>query len=366
METTLFLCGDVMTGRGIDQILPAPADPSIHEPYLKSARDYVRLAECATGPIPFPADGPYIWGDALDEFARVAPDLKIVNLETSVTVSGDYLDKGINYRMSPENIGCLTAAGIDCCTLANNHVFDWGRAGLVETIEVLGKAGIKTAGAGLNLEEARRPAVLPIADGRRVFVHAYGDCSSGIPRSWAAHRKRPGVNLLRDFSEETVRAIREQVACVKVKGDISVFSIHWGSNWGYEIPEAHATFAHRLIDTAGIDIVHGHSSHHFKAIEVYRSKLILYGCGDFLNDYEGISGYEGYRDDLGLMYFVSWNAEHERLAGLTMVPTQIRHFRVNRSSGADALWTESVLNREGSKFGTSVIPGDHAALILRW
>ena len=60
-------------------------------------------------------------------------------------------------------------------------------------------------------------------------------------------------------------------------------------------------FAHRLIEAGGVDIIHGHSPHHVKAIEVYCGKLILYGCGDFLDDYEGISGQKYFRSDLGLI-----------------------------------------------------------------
>jgi poly-gamma-glutamate synthesis protein (capsule biosynthesis protein) len=79
---TLFLCGDVMTGRGIDQILPRPGDPAIREPYMDSALGYVQLAEEANGPIPRPVDASYIWGDALAEFQRVKPQARIINLET--------------------------------------------------------------------------------------------------------------------------------------------------------------------------------------------------------------------------------------------------------------------------------------------
>ncbi|MBU1263749.1 MAG: CapA family protein, partial [Gammaproteobacteria bacterium] len=146
---TLFLCGDVMTGRGIDQVLPHPGDPVLHEGYATSALDYVALAERANGPIPRPAEFAYVWGDALAEWARVAPDLRIVNLETAVTRRDDWQrGKGIHYRMHPANVPCLTAAGIDCCVLANNHVLDWGYAGLAETLETLRRAGLQRAGAG--------------------------------------------------------------------------------------------------------------------------------------------------------------------------------------------------------------------------
>jgi hypothetical protein len=116
---TLFLCGDVMLGCGIDQILPHPGDPHLRELYVGSAKQYVQLAEEVNGPIPAQVDFSYVWGDALDELQRAAPRARIINLETSVTKSRDYAPKGINYKMNPENIACLTAAGVDCCVLAN-------------------------------------------------------------------------------------------------------------------------------------------------------------------------------------------------------------------------------------------------------
>jgi poly-gamma-glutamate synthesis protein (capsule biosynthesis protein) len=91
-----------------------------------------------------------------------------------------------------------------------------------------------------------------------------------------------------------------------------------------------------------------------RAIEVYKGSLILYGCGDFLNDYEGIEGYESFRGDLGLMYFADVDPYTHRLLALRMVPTQIRRFRVNRASEIDSKWVEDLLNREGKRFGTRV------------
>ncbi len=119
---TIFLGGDVMTGRGIDQILPHPSEPKIYEFFVKDAREYVRIAEEVNGLISTPVGWNYIWGDALWEWERFKPDVKLINLETSITVSNDYeRGKGINYRMNPENIGCLGSGKIDCCTLANNQ-----------------------------------------------------------------------------------------------------------------------------------------------------------------------------------------------------------------------------------------------------
>src|SRR5512144_966671 len=218
-SVTVFLCGDVMTGRGIDQVLPHPCDPRIHEPFVDDAREYVRLAETASGPVPHPVELPYIWGDALDELARLAPDARIVNLETSITGSDDrWPDKEIHYRMHPDNVGCLTSAGIDVCALANNHVLDFGHEGLRETLRALARAGIKTAGAGLHLAEAREPALVEISGTGRLVVFAFGDETSGIPASWAATDDRPGIDLLPDLSETTAGATLERLRRVKGAG----------------------------------------------------------------------------------------------------------------------------------------------------
>jgi poly-gamma-glutamate capsule biosynthesis protein CapA/YwtB (metallophosphatase superfamily) len=133
---------------------------------------------------------------------RVAPDIRIINLETSVTKSNDYWKgKGINYRMHPENISSLTAANIDVCSLANNHVLDWGYSGLFETLATLKKVKIKISGAGRNLFEAQAPSIIKVPGKGRVIVFAFGLGTSGVPSSWGASDKRPGINLLRDLSE---------------------------------------------------------------------------------------------------------------------------------------------------------------------
>jgi len=243
----LFLCGDVMTGRGIDQLLPQPARPTLYEGYVTDARDYVRLAEVANGPIARPVGRGYVWGEALAEIDRRSPRLRIVNLETAVTTAEDaWPGKGIHYRMHPANVGCLTAAHIDACVLANNHVLDWG------------------------------------------------------------------------------------------------------GNWGYAIGRDERAFAQALVE-AGTDLVHGHSSHHARGFEVYRERLVLYGCGDFINDYEGIGGHESYRGDLAGAYFV--RLVEGRLRELTLVPFRSRRLSLRRAAAADAQWLLDTLNRECRPFG---------------
>jgi poly-gamma-glutamate capsule biosynthesis protein CapA/YwtB (metallophosphatase superfamily) len=361
----LFLCGDMMTGRGIDQILLHPSEPHLYEPYVRSASQYVALAEAKTGPLERPVGFGYVWGDALAILERERPDARIINLETAVTTSEDaWPAKGIHYRMHPANVPCLVAAQIDCCTLANNHVLDWGYHGLSETLTTLRSAGIRTAGAGINAAAAVAPAIIDARDGLRVLVFAFGTASAGFPREWAATDARAGVNFLDELSERAVEAVA-QVQGTKRTGDVAVAAIHWGANWGYEVPRMQREFAHRLIDRANIDVVQGHSSHHPKGIEVYRDHLILYGCGDFLNDYEGIGGHESFRADLAVAYFASLDSGTGRLTRLALAPMQIRRLRVNHASAADARWLEQTLTRQGKRFGTRVAL-DSNMLVLQW
>jgi poly-gamma-glutamate synthesis protein (capsule biosynthesis protein) len=153
---------------------------------------------------------------------------------------------------------------------------------------------------------------------------------------------------------------------VKRAGDVAVASLHWGSNWGFEIPAEQRRFAERLIDRAGVDLVHGHSSHHVKGIGVYRGKAILYGCGDLLTDYEGIGGYEAFRSDLGLMYFPTLEAASGRLVRLAMTPVRTRRFRLVRAPEEGARWLLEVLGREGRKLGTRVERQPDGGFLLGW
>lgn len=350
----LFLCGDVMLGRGIDQILANPGDPHLHERYVRSAATYVELAERINGPIPRKVDDTYVWGDALAELDREAPDARIINLETSITTSLSLAPKGINYKMNPANIGCLAAARVSCCVLANNHVLDWDEPGLVETLDTLRHAGLAYAGAGLDADEAAAPAVIELTGGGRVLVIGFALETSGVPASWAAGAYKPGVNLLADVSARSLAQIARSVEAMKQPGDLAVASIHWGGNWGYEVTTEERALAHALIDVAGFDVVHGHSSHHPKPIEIHDGRLILYGCGDFLTDYEGITGYKIFRGGLALMYLPRLAMPEGRLLSLELVPFELRKFRLNRASPEDVAWLAAVLERESSPFGTHV------------
>jgi poly-gamma-glutamate synthesis protein (capsule biosynthesis protein) len=349
-----MLTGDVMLGRGIDQILPHPSEPRLYERYVQSAEDYVRLAEEKNGPIPRGVEASYVWGDAIGASEREGVDLRIINLETAITTAATPACKGINYRMSPCNAQVITAFGTDCCVLANNHVLDWEQDGLVETLATLRELRVSFAGAGVDAAQAEAPGVL-VCGRSRVLVFAFATPSSGVPPNWAADPRCPGVNLLPDLHPDRVATVAEHVMASKEQGDCAIASIHWGGNWGYEIPEEQIAFAHGLIDEAGIDIVHGHSSHHPKAIEIWKERLILYGCGDFLNDYEGIGHNRSYRDELVLAYVAEIEEEHGgKLAGLALLPFHIRRFQLKQSAPSEVDWLFDMLSRECGRFGLRV------------
>ena len=362
---TLFLSGDVMLGRGIDQILAEPCDPELYEPSLHDARDYVVLAEEVSGPIPRRAPPDYPWGDALAVLDAAHPDARIVNLETAITRRGDPdRDKQIHYRTSPENARTLAAARIDVCTLGNNHVLDWGSVGLADTLAALDRLGIARCGAGRDRDDAFRPAVIELGERGGVAVFSIGCADAGVPSWWAAGADRPGVCTAGDLGEDTRRRLRDAIAPWRRPGTLVVLSIHWGANWGHAIEATHRRFAREMIDGAGVDVVHGHSSHHVKGIEVHHGRPILYGCGDLLSDYEGISGYEAYRGELGLLYLATFD-DGGALFALEMTPTRTRRFRIAQAGPDDARWLATTLARAGGNLGTSIaIEGAHLA--LRW
>jgi poly-gamma-glutamate capsule biosynthesis protein CapA/YwtB (metallophosphatase superfamily) len=358
----LCLTGDVMTGRGIDQILPAAGDPRLWERYVDDARTYVSLAEKASGKIPSPVDPEWPWGDALDVMDEIGPDLRVINLETSITTSDDAAPgKAVHYRMHPGNIGCVTAARPDAVALANNHVLDLGVRGLEETLATLSKAGLNTAGAGRDEEAAWRPLELRAQD-HRVLLWSVGAACSGVPSTWAARNGRPGVAFVGDLSPADAADLCNSVRRTKRPGDIAVVSVHWGSNWGYAVPRAQVRFAHWLIDS-GVDVVHGHSSHHPRPVEVYRERLVLYGCGDLVNDYEGITGDERYRPDLRLLYFVHLDAAGQ-LQQLRMAPLQARQMRLWRATERDARWLRDVLKKQSRRFRSHINMEDDGTLSL--
>ncbi|MBD3612322.1 MAG: CapA family protein, partial [Hydrogenovibrio crunogenus] len=199
------------------------------------------------------------------------------------------------------------------------------------------------AGAVRTAAQAAEPAELKVTGNGRVLLLAFGDETSGIPPRWAATEDSTGINMLPGTIEDAVSNVRHRIAAIRKPGDILLISIHWGGNWGPEIPERQRSLAHALIDAAGADVIYGHSSHHAKGIEVHNGKLILYGCGDLINDYEGIGSYEPYHGDLAQAYFVDLDPDDGTLTALEIRQYQRRRFRLSTSDAAALDWLSRVL-----------------------
>ncbi|MFR9749622.1 CapA family protein [Nocardia sp. 004] len=351
--TTVLLGGDVMLGRGVDRILPHPGNPALREQYADDAQIYVELAERAYGPFARPVDFRWPWGDVLPLLARIRPEVRLLNLETSITADGAFAPgKGVHYRMNPANLPVLTAIAPVSCALANNHVLDFGIPGLIDTLEALDTADIGHAGAGRNLDEAKTPVTVELENGRRVVIVSVAVGSSGVPEAWAARRDRPGLWRVGDTPTASAAAeVAAHLLTYTHRDDVAIVSVHWGPNWGYGVARSEIQFAHGLID-AGVDLVHGHSAHHPRPIEIYRGKPILYGCGDVIDDYEGIRGHERYRTDLHLLYLVSVDLG---VVQVRLVPLRIRHMCLEWASPSESRWLCDTIEYISRGFGTRVM-----------
>ena len=331
---------------------------------MHDARDYVRLAERTNGPIPSAVTPHYIWGDALAEIDRFAPHATVINLETAITAGGrPWPHKEIHHRMHPDHIACLAAARVDVCALANNHVLDYGEDGFSDTLSTLRQAGVATAGAGRNHIEAGAPAILPLGDGRRLLVFAFATYDCGAPPAWEANHS-PGINMLPPDDVALARAV-EHIRAHRRPGDLTVVSIHWGPNWVGPVPASHRRIAHYLIGAGAADVVHGHSSHHPLPAEVHQGKLILYGCGDLINDYEGILQTSPGRSDLVCLYAVTLEKDG-RLRDLEVLPFRLERFRLRRIASKDRARLADFINRRSQPLGTQLSNGPHRHWHLTW
>jgi poly-gamma-glutamate capsule biosynthesis protein CapA/YwtB (metallophosphatase superfamily) len=374
-QYTLTFTGDVMLARLIDQLykthLPDPHSASIASYFKESYQVLDERSYNFSSP----------WGTTLPLLQ--SSDLTLINLETAATTSfTPWPGKAFNYRMHPANLGpILQAAGVDYVGLANNHTLDFGVEGLLETIRTVGDAGVGFAGAGVGAWEACKPAVLGLAkegkggsgggDDDEVYeVHVYA--AADHPEDW---REVEGFHFI-DYTDETREELRELLTGgVSVSGvgmeqrtvrlessklALKIFSVHWGPNYRWEPGENIRGLARFLIDECEVDIVHGHSSHHVQGVEVYRGKLIIYGCGDFVDDYVL---HEEYRNDLGAVWRVIVKEDHGEdeknglvLDRLEIFPTRIERFRAMLLGVGDGdnEWVRSKIGALSRDLGTLV------------
>lgn len=339
---TLNLLGDTMLGRLIDQLFPThvscPSEARIAHSFLPSHPHLQNY----TPQTP--------WGDTLPLLHSA--DLTILNLETAATTHGlKWPNKVFNYRMHPANLAALRAARVSYAGLANNHTLDFCEEGLLETVRAVKGEGIAVAGAGRTQEEAERAAVLRLSGEHEVHIWAAAD----HPRDWAGVE---GFHFI-DYSARTrgrLKALLNEPPASRTPA-LKIFSVHWGPNYAWTPSGEIRELAHFLIDECGVDIVHGHSAHHVQGVEKYHGGVVMYGCGDFVDDYAVV---ERYRNDLGGVWRVSVGLDEAggrlKLDKLEVFPTKIDKFAARRlrTDEADCRWVREKLRDLSAELGSVV------------
>lgn len=204
-------------------------------------------------------------------------------------------------RGDPKGAGAIREAGYDVISFATNHCMDWGREAFFQTIDVLKKEELQVIGAGKDISEARKPAIVEI-NGTKIGFLGY---NSILPQDYYATKDRPGCAPMRGLTvyepiehdqpgtpcrihtfphRDDLKQLLEDIRMLRNQVDIVALSIHWGIHF---IPAVLADYqrdvAHAAID-AGADVILGHHTHILKPIEVYKGKVIFYSLANFALD----------------------------------------------------------------------------------
>jgi poly-gamma-glutamate synthesis protein (capsule biosynthesis protein) len=316
----IALTGDVMLGRLVDQ--------------------YV-IQNRSIGP-------DKIWSDVLPLMFKA--DRRLINLECVISGRGHEWQpdsKAFHFRAHPRAIDFLHAAKIDCVTLANNHVLDYGTDALVECLALLDRAGIKRTGAGASLAEALTPAIVDLPQGR-LGVVALTDNEPG----WEAGEKKPGTHYIAYDARGLVEPYRSRLAQVlkqtRSQADLVMVSAHVGPNLG--LPSvAMRMLAHQIIDL-GADLYWGHSNHTPQGIELYKGKAILYSTGDFIDDY-AVDSTE--RNDLSFLFILE--LVRGRIAHIVLHPVCIEDLYVRLAKDEEIAFLQKTMQAKCASFGSRTL-----------
>jgi poly-gamma-glutamate capsule biosynthesis protein CapA/YwtB (metallophosphatase superfamily) len=288
-----------------------------------------------------------VWGDVLPFLVTV--DRRLCNLECVISSKGSAWhpeSKAFHFRAHPRAIDVLKAARVDCVTLANNHSLDYGVSALAECLDLLERAGIRHAGAGLNLEAALSPALLTHATGNVAVV----GLTDNEPE-WEARPAMPGINYVDYDSRGLVEPYRSRMKSVidyaRRHAQLLIVSAHVGPNWGSPSPAMQA-LAHDLLDL-GADLYWGHSNHTPQGIELYQGKVILYSTGDFIDDY-AVDPHE--RNDLSFLFMLDLHRTQVRSVRLS--PVAIACGQVRLARGAEITWLEQRMRATCVFFRTDI------------
>lgn len=323
----------------------------------------------------------YVWGDTIDIIKGA--DFSLINLECSISSRGKEWNKTFkvfHFRANPDAINVLTSAAIDYVALANNHILDYDVEALLDTVNLLSKNNISYSGAGKNLEEAMEPAFkkklkLKSSKISSTFNYNYEENNNskntitiGVisltdnEPQWEAKGNSAGIHYIPITldSEKYYYRLKNCIEKVRKQSDLVIVSSHIGPHFREKPSEKYVNFAHTIIEF-GADIYWGHSNHMPQGIEIYRhynekdtnnnnnnnnKKIIMYDCGDFIDDYAIDSNY---RNDLSFIFLLHLNLDKKnyqlgnnknnadnnkenillRNSIIELIPIKINKFRVN-------------------------------------
>lgn len=250
-----------------------------------------------------------IWGNT--RVVLQPDDINVINLETTITDAVvPWPGKPITYRLATRHADRLAEINPTFANIANNHILDYKDEGARSTMRILNSQGVAHVGVGEEYKDVIKPAVFQRAGRTYVFFAA-----ADYPNYWdVTIARRPneiGVWQF-DIGTKGYRSVIQQVENARAKYGkeaIIVFSVHWGSNWVEDFNPGYMRrlFARDLI-RAGVDIIHGTSSHHILPLEemtvrvpgtnTSRTGIIFYGLGEFIDDYDVR---DHYRSNIGLI-----------------------------------------------------------------
>jgi len=307
-----------------------------------------------------------VWGSVLERLRGL--DGLVINLECCLSTRGQQWQRTyrpFHFRADPDwAVPALERAGVDVCTLANNHILDYEEVALRDTLNALDEAGIARTGAGETIDEALEPAIRTIgdsnADSDGELDIAVVSLTDNTPE-YAADEDSPGAAWIEiDVDNtETRRRVREALERAReTNPDLLVTSLHWGPNMVTEPPESFREFGRWLVEE-GVDVVHGHSAHVFQAIEVYDGSPIIYDAGDFVDDYRVDPEL---RNDRSFLFDLSVTPDGDPIE-LRLQPTEIDDCAVHEASAGAAEWSRKRMRNLSEPFGTA-FDRDGDALVL--
>lgn len=204
-------------------------------------------------------------------------DLMAANSEFSVSNRGEALDgKVYTFRAKPDRLKIYDEMNVNLVTLANNHVYDYGKTAFLDTLDAFEKRGLAHIGAGRNLDEAKKPYYFIINGYKVAFISATQaekniftpEATANDPGVFWCYNDTDIVNEVKDLRDET---------------DYIIPIIHFGREDSHELEDAQVKTAKDLID-AGADLIVGHHAHVLQGIEFYKNKPIIYNLGSFLSN----------------------------------------------------------------------------------